>query len=101
MNNKLRFHSKLSDEEVRRNFESKDFFTEVKTGLEEVLERTKKKCKCCGNYSLPIGTVYEICSICNWEDDDIQNDNPDLEGGANDMSLNQAKKAYKNGQKVR
>ena len=41
-----------------------------------------------------------IISLCGWEDDDIQNDNPDFVGGANDMSLNQAKEAYKNGEPV-
>jgi hypothetical protein len=57
--------------------------------------KKNKKCMCCGNHSLPPDSVYEICPVCGWEDDDIQNDNPTLEGGANDMSLNQAKEAYK------
>ena len=54
---------------------------------------------CCGNHSLPPDSIYEICPVCGWEDDDIQNDDPNFEGGANDMSLNQAKEAYKNGKK--
>ena len=58
------------------------------------MEVKKKQCKCCKNYSLPTNSIYEICSICGWQDDDIQNDDPDLEGGANDMSLNQAKEAF-------
>lgn len=29
-----------------------------------------------------------------WEDDDIQYDNPDLRGGANKMSLNEAKSSF-------
>ena len=59
-----------------------------------------KKCCCCGNYSLPADSIYEICPVCGWQDDDIQNDDPDFEGGANEMSLNQAIKAYKNGDKI-
>jgi hypothetical protein len=29
-----------------------------------------------------------------WEDDDIQHDNPDFAGGANKMSLNEAKSNF-------
>jgi len=56
----------------------------------------KYKCQCCGYYTLydkPIGT-YEICEVCYWEDDDIQCEDPNYEGGANDMSLNQARESY-------
>ena len=37
---------------------------------------------------------------CGWQDDAVQNDNPDYKGGANQMSLNEAKEAYKKGEKV-
>ncbi|MCL2474886.1 MAG: hydrolase [Chloroflexi bacterium] len=58
---------------------------------------TKYKCACCGNYTLDseaIGT-FEICPTCFWEDDIVQLDNPEYEGGANKVSLNQAKESYK------
>lgn len=35
-----------------------------------------------------------------WENDGLQNHNPDYAGGANKMSLNEARKAYKAGKKV-
>jgi len=57
----------------------------------------KYKCPCCGYFTLkhePPGT-FEICPVCFWEDDNIQYNNPDYEGGANDVSLNQAHKNYK------
>lgn len=57
----------------------------------------KYECPCCGNKTLheqPPGT-FEICSICGWEDDDIQFKDPDFKGGANKMSLRQAQAAYK------
>lgn len=58
----------------------------------------KYKCPCCGKLTFeenPPGT-YEICSNCNWEDDPIQFNNPDYSGGANEDSLNEAKKKYFN-----
>lgn len=56
----------------------------------------KFKCPCCGQHTLseqPPGT-YEICEVCGWEDDEIQYQNPDFPGGANSLSLNQAKKYF-------
>lgn len=57
----------------------------------------KYNCPCCGNRTLdgrPPGT-YEICPVCYWEDDKIQYDDPDYEGGANNISLNKARVNYK------
>ena len=54
----------------------------------------KKKCACCGNLTLRKDSLFEICCVCGWENDDIQEDNPDLAGGANDLSLNQYKEFY-------
>lgn len=56
----------------------------------------KYKCPCCGYYTfdkLPGGT-YDICPVCFWEDDGWQLANPDEGGGANKVSLNQAKLNY-------
>ena len=53
-------------------------------------------CPCCGYKTLdeqPPGT-YEICSICFWEDDNIQYEDPDYEGGANIPSLRTAPNNY-------
>ena len=38
---------------------------------------------------------FEICPVCNWEDDDVQFNNPDFRGGANKESLNEARENYK------
>ncbi|MGZ7108968.1 MAG: CPCC family cysteine-rich protein [Methanobacterium sp.] len=57
----------------------------------------KFQCPCCGNFSLlekPPGT-YEICPICNWEDDIVQYNDPDYSGGANKNSLNESRALYK------
>ena len=51
----------------------------------------KKTCACCKRQTLPKGSIFEICPVCGWEDDEYQNEHPDYEGGANKMSLNKAK----------
>jgi Cysteine-rich CPCC len=45
------------------------------------------KCPCCGEPTNGVLGNYEICSICGWEDDPIQSDDPKFSGGANDLSL--------------
>lgn len=63
----------------------------------------KYKCPCCGNFALtenPPGT-YEICEICGWEDDELQYVNPDYKGGANEISLNLAKKEFYDKQNIK
>jgi hypothetical protein len=44
--------------------------------------------------SEPPGT-FEICPVCFWEDDGVQYEDPDYEGGANGISLNIARENYK------
>jgi hypothetical protein len=53
-------------------------------------------CPCCGFRTLdepPPGT-FDICPICFWEDDNVQYNDPDFVGGANQVSLNRARKNY-------
>lgn len=53
-------------------------------------------CHCCGFLTLteePTGS-YEICPVCFWEDDPVQNNDPDYPGGANDVSLNEARRNF-------
>lgn len=38
--------------------------------------------------------TFEICPTCGWEDDNAQVENPNLSGGANSLSLNEARKVY-------
>ena len=53
-----------------------------------------KKCKCCNKHTLPKDSIFEICPVCNWQDDGVQNDDPNYSGGANEMSLIEAKQIY-------
>ncbi|HHW92920.1 MAG TPA: hydrolase [Clostridiaceae bacterium] len=56
----------------------------------------KYKCPCCGFYTFRerLGGTYDICPVCYWEDDLIQLDDENYEGGANTVSLVQARKNY-------
>ncbi|QWG62484.1 CPCC family cysteine-rich protein [Bacillus mycoides] len=55
----------------------------------------KYTCPCCGYRTIeePQGT-YEICNICYWEDDPVQFNDHDFEGGANEPSLRQAQRNF-------
>ena len=56
----------------------------------------KYECPCCGYLTLPrkpSGT-YDLCPVCFWEDDGVQFENPFYEGGANSISLNEARQNF-------
>lgn len=57
----------------------------------------KFACYCCGYlvYDKPNGETFEICPICWWQDDAYQHSRPDSAGGANKVSLNEAKNNFK------
>lgn len=59
-----------------------------------------KICPVCGKHTFEEDDNFEICPVCGWEDDGIQRDDPDYDGGANHMSLNQAKKAWAEGKEI-
>ncbi|CAI3950015.1 unnamed protein product [Commensalibacter communis] len=54
-------------------------------------------CVCCGflTRTEPSNGDYDICPICFWKDDPIQNDQPDADGGANSITLHQARLNFK------
>lgn len=56
------------------------------------------KCPCCGKTMVG---EYDVCSVCNWENDPIQLWKPDRKGGANRMSLNEAREAFQKGEPVK
>ena len=60
----------------------------------------KFRCECCWQHTLEAQDEYDICEVCGWEEDPLQNEDPDYAGGANQMSLNQARKAWASGKKV-
>ena len=62
---------------------------------------SKKYCKCC-NLALIDGEEdsHDICYVCGWEDDEVQNDDPDFAGGANTLSLNEYRRKFKEKRKI-
>ena len=53
-------------------------------------------CPCCGYLTFddePCGS-FELCPVCFWEDDNVQNDDPVYVGGANGISLNEARNNF-------
>ena len=57
-------------------------------------EEFKVLCPCCGAGWVDAGHEYDVCEVCGWEDDPVQFENPDYRGGANDISLNEARKIF-------
>ena len=56
----------------------------------------KYKCPCCGYFTLDaFYGEYDICPVCFWEEDSLQFKNPIMDGGANQISLIQARINYK------
>ncbi len=57
----------------------------------------KYKCPCCGFYILDdkADNTFQICPVCYWEDDGVQFHEPNYQGGANSVSLIQARENYK------
>ncbi len=53
----------------------------------------KMHCPVCGN----IVETYDVCEVCNWENTGFIN----IDGGPNEMTLEEAIKAYRNGQPVK
>ncbi|WP_367949783.1 CPCC family cysteine-rich protein [uncultured Ruminococcus sp.] len=45
--------------------------------------------------------VRYLRCVCNWENDPVQLANPKLKSGANEMSLQEAIEAFKNGKEVK
>ena len=53
------------------------------------------KCPCCGFYTLTEEPGnWDICEVCFWEDDPIQRGDETFSGGANHVSLKQARRNY-------
>ncbi len=56
----------------------------------------KVKCPCCGNYTHDEELhLFQICEVCFWQYDEVAHEKQNLIIGANHISLDEAKKNYK------
>lgn len=60
----------------------------------------KHKCPVCGKFEFESYNSLEMCDVCGWSDDAIQEENQNYKGGGNEMNLKEAVEAYKNGEKI-
>lgn len=63
-------------------------------GGEEIMNGKDTICPVCKEYFFEFPDDYDICPICGWENDGLQREQKDYWGGANDLSLNEAKTVY-------
>lgn len=80
---------KITPEEAELLFQKK--FVEGKPDNEEV-------CPVCGTRS--VVKEFGKCIECGWKVDDRQTADPDMKNGANKMSLNEAREAWKKGDEI-
>lgn len=64
------------------------------TYKEFMAKSMRHACPVCKKYKfVGIGT-YDICPLCGWHDDTVQEENPTYTGGVNELCLNDYKKEY-------
>lgn len=64
---------------------------------EEPVEEKVLPCPVCGKPAFPEIGAWRFCDNCDWQDDKYQAEFPDERIGANCISLNDARRAYKKG----
>ena len=49
------------------------------------------KCPVCGQHEFAEMGSFDICPVCGWEDDNLQDNDDNYAGGANALSVNEAR----------
>ena len=52
------------------------------------------KCPVCSQYEFEHDNDFDVCDVCDWENDGVQLDDPSFRGGANKESLNEARASW-------
>lgn len=60
-----------------------------------IQQENEYTCPVCGHKTFEHENDFNICPVCNWENDGVQEMNPDSTSGANHLSLNQARERFK------
>ena len=58
------------------------------------MKKKNIKCPVCGKYNFESENDFDICTVCGWENDGVQYDDHNFAGGANDLSVNEARIEY-------
>lgn len=58
------------------------------------LSRGRRLCPVCKKHQFIEKGKFEICPICGWEDDPVARQDPAYVGGANKISLEEARERY-------
>lgn len=74
---------------------------EIQEKQEDLEQEETYMCPCCGEYAFSGENTFEICEVCGWENNRVQTEYPDFAGGANHMSLNEARESFRAGKQVR
>lgn len=84
---------------IQRNYDKKitsfDTVKEIAT-----MYTTPHLCPVCHKYEFKYYSSFEPCPICHWLDYHDQEENADKREGMNNLSLNEAIEAYKNGKTI-
>jgi hypothetical protein len=59
------------------------------------------KCPVCGENNFDGENDFDVCPICEGENDGVQADDPAYWGGANDLCLNDYKKEWENSKHIK
>lgn len=62
-------------------------------------ESNCNRCPVCESYIFEFD--YDICPVCDWENDPLQRGDYDYAGGANKKSVNEARKAFAKSNKTK
>jgi len=83
-----------------KTWDKKAYYDAMKRKDLEMEAQSKFQCGCCGQYTIEEEGTMESCSVCGWMQDPYQEEFQDKPGGANLMSLNEARQAYEEGRPI-
>ena len=94
-NKNKRKKSIKSNKNIKSNkkISTPEILSEVQPRIQK--EREKLQCPCCGFFTIDREEPeFDICPVCFWEYDPVQNADPEYAGGANDLSLKECRENY-------
>ncbi|MCL1999127.1 MAG: hypothetical protein FWG65_10215 [Turicibacter sp.] len=58
------------------------------------MKKVPVKCPVCGEFEFEYRDDFDICEVCEWGNDSLQQDDPTFPGGLNVVSLNHARQNW-------